>query len=61
MLEFWELDEAATRLNDLEGCSDGAVDSRGSPEIRGVENGENDRQRRMALRYAPPTLMRFVP
>lgn len=49
VLEFWELDEAASRLDGLESCSDGAVDSRSSPEVRDVESGENAKQRHMPL------------
>ena len=62
VLEFWELDEAATRLDDLEDYSDGAVDSRGSLEIPDVENGENAEQLRMPLGWRPHrSYLSFVP
>lgn len=38
VLEFWEVDEAATKVDDLDSLSDGAVDSRGSPEVRNITN-----------------------
>lgn len=53
VLEFWEFDEAATRLDNLESCSDGAIDSRGSPEIQKVESEENAEQLRMPLGWKP--------
>ena len=34
VLEFWESDEAATKVDEPENLSEGALDSRGSPEIR---------------------------
>ena len=41
VLEFWETDEAATKLDEPDNLSDGAVDSRGSPEARSVTNHED--------------------
>ena len=38
VLDFWDLDEAATMVDEPENPSDGAVDSRGSPEVRDVAN-----------------------
>ncbi|KAL9064400.1 MAG: hypothetical protein Q9161_008912 [Pseudevernia consocians] len=38
VLEVWDLDEAATKVDEPENPSDGAVDSRGSPEVRDVAN-----------------------
>lgn len=35
VLDFWDLDEAARKVHEPDNSSDGAVDSRGSPEIRG--------------------------
>lgn len=43
-LEFWESDEAATKVDEPDSLSDGAVDSRGSPEIRDVTNHETPEQ-----------------
>lgn len=34
VLEFWDLDEVATTADEPDNSSDGALDSRGSPEIR---------------------------
>ena len=41
VLEFWETDEAATKVDEPDNSSDGAVDSRGSPEVRSVTNYEH--------------------
>lgn len=41
VLEFWETDEAATKVDEPDNLSDGAVDSRGSPEARSVTNHEH--------------------
>ncbi|KAF6218298.1 hypothetical protein HO133_005644 [Letharia lupina] len=43
-LEFWESDEAATKVDEPDSLSDGAVDSRGSPENRDVTNHETAKQ-----------------
>ena len=41
VLEFWESDEAANKVDEPENHSEGALDSRGSPEIRNVIAYEN--------------------
>ena len=41
VLEFWESDEAATRVDEPANHSEGALDSRGSPEIRNLVAYEN--------------------
>ena len=47
-LEFWELDEAATKLDGPDNYSDGALDSRGSPEIPNITDHESTRQIHMS-------------
>ena len=53
VLELWDFDEAATKLDEPESHSDGAVDSRDSPEIQDVENRETAKQLRMPLGWRP--------
>ena len=47
-LEVWDLDEAATTIEWPDNYSDGALDSRGSPEIRNVTDYESARQIHLA-------------
>lgn len=53
VLEFWEMDEAATKVDEPDDLSDGAVDSRGSPEIQNVTNQEDSKQLGMPRGWRP--------
>lgn len=53
VLEFWEMDEAATKVDEPDDLSDGAVDSRGSFEIRDVSDHEDAKQLGMPQGWRP--------